>query len=232
MWLFFYMIRRRTPITERRIKKKSHIIYNCSSNADISKCASTVLAGGILVYPTDTVYGIGCDPYNDSSVQRIFRIKRRNGNKPLPILASTLEDVEKIVSLGKIGKVLAGRYWPGALTIVSPLIDENISTKLTAGKNSVGVRIPNNKCTIRLLKYCRYIAGTSANKSGEKALKSASEVMLSSLDDFDALLDGGTIQNGIESTVVDVLDSTGPKVIREGAIKSQEVYKVLSTILK
>jgi L-threonylcarbamoyladenylate synthase len=215
---------------ENRIKTKGRVIYNCSNNADIYKCASIVSSGGIVVYPTDTIYGIGCNPYNDSSVQRIYKIKGRNEKKPLPILASSIEDVEKIVSLGKIGRILASRYWPGALTIVSPLIDKHISTKLTTGKNSIGVRIPNNKCTLLLLKHCKYISGTSANKSGENPLKSASEVISSALDDFDALLDGGTVEKGIESTIVDISDSTIPKVIREGAIKAEEVYKVLAAI--
>jgi L-threonylcarbamoyladenylate synthase len=215
---------------DTKINTKGRIIYNCSNNTDIYKCASIVTSGGIIVYPTDTIYGIGCNPYNDSSVQRIFEIKLRNQKKPLPILASSIEDVEKIVSLDKTGKLLARKYWPGALTIVSPLIDKNISTKLTAGKKSIGVRIPNNKCTLLLLKYCKYLAGTSANKSGEKPLKSASEVMSSSLGDFDALLDGGTVEKGIESTIVDISDSTAPKVIREGAIRSEEVYKVLTAI--
>lgn len=217
---------------ESRTKKKNHIIYSCTNDADIYKCASAVALGGILVYPTDTIYGIGCDPYNDSSVQRIFKIKGRNENKPLPILASNVEDIEKIVSLGKVGKALASKYWPGALTIVSHLVDKKISTILTAGKESIGVRIPNNRCTLLLLKHCKYIAGTSANKSGEKPLKSASEVMFSSLNDFDVLLDGGTIEKGIESTIVDVSDSASPRIIREGAIKSEEVYKVLTTILQ
>jgi L-threonylcarbamoyladenylate synthase len=81
-----------------------------------------------------------------------------------------------------------------------------------------------------LLKHCKYLVGTSANRSGEKPPKSASEVMSSSLDDFDALLDGGTVEKGIESTIVDISDSTSPKVIREGAIRSDEVYKVLDAI--
>src|SRR5919199_5678533 len=215
---------------DSKTKTKGRIIYYCSNNADIYKCASIVSSGGILVYPTDTIYGMGCDPYNDGSVQRIFKIKGRDKIKPLPILASRIEDVEKIVSLGKIGKLLAYKYWPGALTIVSPLKDNNISAQLTAGKNSIGVRIPNNKCTLLLLKHCKYLAGTSANKSGEKPPKSVSEVMSSGLDHFDALLDGGTVEKGIESTIVDIVDANNPKIIREGAIKSEEVYKVLTTI--
>src|SRR5919202_2980270 len=163
-------------------KSKQNITYYCSNKADIYKCAIVVRSGGIVVYPTDTIYGIGCDPYNDVSVQRIFKLKARNKEKPLPILAGSLEDVDKIVSLGKIGKLLARKYWPGALTIVSPLKDNNISAQLTAGKNSIGVRIPHNKCTLLLLEHCKYLAGTSANKSGEKPPKSASEVMSSTLD--------------------------------------------------
>ena len=211
------------------INKENHyVIFNCCKDIDIYKCASLVIAGGVIVYPTDTIYGIGCNPYNDNSVERIFEIKDRNKRKPLPILASNIDDVEKIVSLGKIGKLLAKRYWPGELTIISPIVDKNISTKVTASKMSVGVRIPNNKCTLSLLKYCKYLVGTSANKSGEKSLKSCSEIISSSLHGFDALLDGGTVKKGVESTVVDILDSTAPRVIREGGIASKEIYRTLT----
>ena len=211
-------------------KTKPSITYYCSNNADIYKCASVVSSGGIVVYPTDTIYGIGCDPYNDVSVQRIFKIKARNRRKPLPILAGRLEDVEKIVLLGKIGKLLARKFWPGALTIVSPLKDNNISTHLTAGKRSIGVRIPNNNCILQLLKHCKYLAGTSANTSGQKPPLSALEVMSSSLHHFDALLDGGTVNKGMESTIIDIVDPVAPKIIREGAIKSEQLRKVLPIV--
>ena len=211
------------------INKENHyVIFNCCKDIDIRKCASLVIAGGVIVYPTDTIYGIGCNPYNDNSVERIFEIKDRNKRKPLPILASNIDDVEKIVSLGKIGKLLAKRYWPGELTIISPIVDKNISTKVTASKTSVGIRIPNNKCTLSLLRYCKYLVGTSANKSGEKPLKSCSEIISSSLHGFDALLDGGTVKKGVESTIVDILDSTAPRVIREGGIASKEIYRTLA----
>ena len=211
-------------------KKNRYTIFDCCEDIDIRECASFVIAGGVIVYPTDTIYGIGCNPYNDDSVERIFKIKGRSKKKPLPILASSINDVEKIVSLGKIGKLLAKRYWPGGLTIVSQTIDKNISTKVTAGKMSVGVRIPNNNCTLSLLKYCKYLVGTSANKSGDKPLKSSCEIMSSSLHGFDALLDGGTVEKGIQSTIVDLSDPTAPKVIREGAITSKEIYMVLAAI--
>jgi L-threonylcarbamoyladenylate synthase len=206
--------------------KRQFRVFDCHKDIEIFQCASLVMSGGVIVYPTDTIYGIGCNPYNDKSVERIFKIKGRNKNNPLPILASNIQDIEKIVSLGKIGKLLARTYWPGALTIISPIIDENISTKVTSGKMSIGVRIPNNKCILSLLRHCKYLVGTSANKSGENPSKNPSEIISSPLHGFDALLDGGTVEGGVESTIVDLTDFT-PKIIRERAITSQEIYKVL-----
>jgi len=205
-----------------------YLILDCCKDVDVCKCASLVASGGVIVYPTDTTYGIGCNPYNDNSVERIFKIKGRSEKKPLPILASSIEDIEQVVLLSKTGKLLASKYWPGALTIISPLKDKNISSKITAGKIGIGVRIPNNKCILSLLKHCKYLVGTSANKSGEKPSKSFSEVLSSSLRGFDALLDGGIVENGVESTIIDLTESANPQIIREGAINSKEIYTVLA----
>jgi L-threonylcarbamoyladenylate synthase len=187
--------------------------------------------GGVIVYPTDTLYAIGCNPYNENALERIFLIKERNKNNPLPILASTIKDIEKLVSLNKIARFLANRYWPGALTIIAPLKDKKISSMVTANKLSLGVRIPNNKCALVLLKQCKYLIGTSANKSGEASFKSSSEIIssLASFHGFDALLDGGKVGTGLESTIVEISDNDA-KVIREGAITSKEIYMVLAAI--
>ncbi|MGC2574746.1 MAG: Sua5/YciO/YrdC/YwlC family protein, partial [Candidatus Nitrosopolaris sp.] len=97
--------------------RKEFTIYRCCKRSEILKCASIVKTGGVIVYPTDTVYGIGCDPYSDEAVERIFAIKGRNKANPFPILASNIEDIEKITSLGENAKRLAMAFWPGALTI-------------------------------------------------------------------------------------------------------------------
>ena len=128
-------------------------IFRCTEE-DVASCASVIKVGGVIVYPTDTVYGIGCDPYNDLAVKRIFTIKGRNENKSLPILASNIMDAERIVSLGRIGRLLAERYWPGALTIVAPLIDHRISQGVRAGSSGLAVRVPANNCVLSLL--CRW----------------------------------------------------------------------------
>jgi L-threonylcarbamoyladenylate synthase len=195
-------------------------IFKCSEDA-IASCALVVNSGGVVVYPTDTIYGIGCDPYNDLAVKRIFTIKGRSEKKPLPVLTYSIQDAERIVSLGKTGRMLAERYWPGALTIVAPIIDRRISPQAMAGSSSLAVRIPANKCVLLLLSHCRYLIGTSANLSGHKVLKSAQEVVNSGLEGYDALLDGGTVEKGVESTIVSVEDK--PKILREGAIKSREI---------
>lgn len=209
-------------------RKSEFAVYQCYKRGHTLKCASIIKTGGVIVFPTDTVYGIGCNPYLEDAVERIFEIKGRNKVNPFPILASNLQDIEKIALLGKIGKRLAKIFWPGALTIISTLIDTRISTKVTAGKTTVGVRVPNNKCTVALLKHCKYLVGTSANKSGEIPSNSISEVILSSLRGFDAILDGGNIGHGSASTILD-LSGRVPKIIREGAISSEEIARVLST---
>jgi L-threonylcarbamoyladenylate synthase len=203
-------------------------ILKCNERNDITKCASIVKNGGVIVFPTDTLYGIGCDPYDEKAVDKIFKIKNRDKINPLPILASSVVDIERIVLLSRTAKKLAQIYWPGALTIIVPLVDKKISDNLRAGKMSIGVRVPNNICVLSLLKDCKYLTGTSANKSGEPGCKSFSEVLSSSLRGFDAILDGGEVEEGVQSTIVD-LTGQHPRVIREGAIVSQAIYATIGT---
>jgi L-threonylcarbamoyladenylate synthase len=207
--------------------EKSFATFSCYKKSDIMKCANLVNSGGVLVFPTDTVYGIGCNPFNSDSVQRIYKIKVRSEDKPLPILACCIEDIEKIVSLGKIGRLLAEVYWPGALTIVSRVINMTIPHNVTGGGDCVGVRIPNNQCLLSLLRQCRYLIGTSANESGRHAPSSPAEILSSTLHGFDALLDGGPSTTGYESTVIK-LSSDGVYIIRQGAIRSEEIYRLLN----
>ena len=199
-------------------------IFQCSHDA-VASCALLIKSGGVVIYPTDTIYGIGCDPYNDLAVKRIFTIKGRDEKKSLPVLTSSIVDAERIVSLGRTGRMLAERYWPGALTIVAPIIDHRISPRVMAGSSSLAVRVPANNCVLLLLSYCTYLVGTSANLSGERTMKSAQEVLDSALDGYDGLLDGGTVEKGIESTIVSVEGK--PKILREGAIKSREILHLI-----
>lgn len=201
-------------------------VLGCSDG--IAECASIIKNGGVVVIPTDTIYGIGCDPRNDSAVERIFKIKGRDEKKPLPVLTYCMQDAEKIASLGRAGRKLAEKYWPGALTLVAPLIDKKVSRGVTAGSSNLAVRVPANSCVLSLLQQCKYLVGTSANISGGKSCKSAQEVIGSGLDGFDALLDGGPV-GGIESTIVD-MTGAAPMILRKGAIKSGEVLRLIAQV--
>ncbi len=198
------------------------------TESGIARCAEIVKSGGVVVYPTDTVYGIGCDPYDDAAVRRIFEIKGREEKKPLPVLVGSMADAESIVSLGPAGRALAEKFWPGALTVVAPLKDSRISTSVTAGKNSLAVRVPANSCVLGVLGICRYLVGTSANPSG-KAAHAEAQSVAGSLSGFDAMLAAAGPVGGKESTVVDV---SGPQatIVRHGAIPDDEIRKVLGNV--
>jgi L-threonylcarbamoyladenylate synthase len=198
--------------------------FDCTESG-IAQCAKIVKSGGVVVFPTDTVYGIGCDPYNNAAVRRIFEIKGRDEKKPMPMLVGSIADAEEVVSLGAKGRALAEKFWPGALTVVAPLKDSRISAGVTAGRSSLAVRMPANKCVLGVLKACRYLVGTSANRSGKAAPRDAQSV-IGSLSGFDAILVDTEPAGGTESTVVDVSGPV-PTIVRHGAIAAGEIKRVL-----
>jgi L-threonylcarbamoyladenylate synthase len=205
------------------------VIKLSCNDENIAIAADGIKKGKVIVYPTDTVYGIGCDPYNDSAVDMIFKIKGRMEGKPLPILCSSIKHASRIARLNEHAMKLAQHFWPGTLTLIAELIDRRISEKVTAGTNTIGVRVPNHQCALQLIDKCGGIlVGTSANKSGYNSATSAEEV-LESLHGFDILLDGGKMSVGIESTVIDV-SSKDIAFIREGSIRRERIAKVLEHV--
>lgn len=185
---------------------------------------SSLRDGGIVIYPTDTVYGIGCDPRNEEALTRLLNLKGRRG-KPLPILASNIEAIKLIADINSKAEKLARAFWPGPLTIVVPL-KSHMPFQVTMGKSKVGVRIPNN-IVARILaeNIGGLIVGTSANKTGEREPKSLEEVDASLLSQVDVAINGGTCPLGVPSTVVEVDGEV--RVIREGAIKTVDLLKAL-----
>ncbi len=188
----------------------------------ISEAARVISAGGLVVFPTDTVYGIGCDPLNDDAVRRLEATKGRK-NKPLPILVDSLEMAEQLVSFSTVGRKLAKRFWPGPLTIVAKLKQTKKQLAVTHTGNMMGVRMPSDARTLRLLGLTGgMLVGTSANKSGKKSASSADEVVELLGSSFDILLDGGKCELGIESTVVDVSQDK-VTMLRPGALSAEEL---------
>src|SRR5262245_21058765 len=109
-----------------------HLNFKCGEDNGIENCANIVKDGGVIVYPTDTVYAIGCNPFDDKAVERIFLLKNRLAEKAMPVLCASLLDLENIVEVSNKVKKLARSFWPGPLTIICPLSNRNISPRLTA----------------------------------------------------------------------------------------------------
>ena len=182
--------------------------------------------GGLVVYPTETVYGLGCDPFNIEAVKRVFEVKGER-RKPPPILASSINHVEKIASMSQEGKKVAEKFWPGPLTLVFPkkLVLPDI---VTCNLDSVGVRIPKHDVALQLISLSNgLLIGTSANRTGEKPPRTVHEATRQLKEEVDVFLDGGPTTLGRPSTVVD-LTSKKPRILREGPISLKEISDVIS----
>ena len=187
------------------------------SNSDLDNASKIVLNGGIVIFPTDTVYGLGCDPFNNISVERIFTIKKRS-DKPLPVLCNSINSVSKLVEVNKVAEELMKKHWPGPLTLVLKIKNRSLPKLLTNNSKFLGVRIPNNKCTIDFIEKCNgSIVGTSANISGRESFHSI-DGLEKELSNCDAIINGGDTSLKLESTVVKI-NGTEIENIREGFIK-------------
>jgi len=195
------------------------------ATADNLAVASQILAdGGLVAYPTDTVYGLGCNPFNVKALKRLFKVKGER-DKPLPILASDVESIEKIAFLSEKARKIAARFWPGPLTLVLPKKPALLETA-TCNLNSVGVRIPKHDVALRIIRLSNgLLVGTSANKTGAKPPCTAQEVAEQLREEVDVILDGGTTPLGVSSTVVDFTQQK-PKILREGPTCLEEILKV------
>jgi len=197
-----------------------------TTEKNITIASEIVRKGGLVVYPTETVYGLGCDPFNIQAVERVFQVKG-DRKKPLPILASSIEHAEKIAYLSETAKRVAVKFWPGPLTIVLPK-KPSLSDIVTCNQSSVGVRIPRHRVAIRLIQLSKgLLVGTSANKTGKKPSQTAEEATEKIGKEVDLILDGGPASFGISSTLVDVT-SAKPKILREGPISLKEILAALS----
>ncbi|HXW95089.1 MAG TPA: L-threonylcarbamoyladenylate synthase [Nitrososphaerales archaeon] len=181
----------------------------------IGLAANAVRRGFLIVFPTDTVYGLGCDPLNHAAVRRLFEAKGRE-SKAVPVLCASAGRAEELVKLGGRAAELAREYWPGALTIVAAL-RRPVPSQLTQGRDYLGVRVPAHSRCLELIAACGgWLTGTSANRSGRPSARSAGEAMDELGDSVDFVLDGGRL-SGQESTVVKVVGGE-VTILRTGPI--------------
>ena len=182
----------------------------------------------LVIYPTDTVYGLGANPFSEKAVIKVYQVKQRK-DKPLPILVSSIKIAESIAFLNDLARELIEKFWPGALTIIVPK-KSIIPEIVTLGKPNIAIRMPNHKVALLLAKYLGgAIIGTSANITGHPSPKSAEEAIRELGDKVNYVIDSGPALHGVPSTIID-LTQRPPKIIREGAIKINTLRKFIKNL--
>lgn len=184
-----------------------------TSKESINKAIEVLNNSGIVIIPTETVYGVIARLDDEKAFKKIYEAKNRPLDKPLAIfLANPSEVSDYTQEISKKAKELMRKYWPGPLTLIFKK-SEKVPNIICGKLSTVGIRIPDHKIPQAILKECGPLVATSANKSGEPAPTSAQEVTI----DADLLIDGGPIMHGKASTVVDVSQDP-PLILREGNI--------------
>jgi L-threonylcarbamoyladenylate synthase len=201
------------------------------NSQDITLAARIINDGGLVAFPTETVYGLGADAANDAAIAAIFAAKQRPRFNPLIIHFADVTQAAAAVDFNEWAHKLAGAFWPGALTMVlKRKADCTVSLLASAGLETVAVRVPNHALAHALLQAAGTpIAAPSANRSGHLSPTTAGHVEACLGDRVDAILDGGPCAIGLESTVIDLSDDS-PTLLRPGGITREALEAVIGTI--
>ncbi|MFC1958780.1 L-threonylcarbamoyladenylate synthase [Chloroflexota bacterium] len=204
--------------------------YSLKIQEQIERGISILRQGGIVAYPTDTVYGLGACISLPQAVERIYKVKERSRNMSLPLLLADVSQITKVAEVvPPIGWLLIHSFLPGALTLVLPK-SSLIPDIITAGGTTVAIRIPSHPVPIALVEGLGApIVGTSANLSGRPSSLTAEEVYSQLGDKVDLVIEGGRCPGGKESTIVDITGEN-PVILREGAISREEIEQVCEGI--
>lgn len=185
--------------------------------------------GGLVVFPTETVYGLGADGLNETAVKKIFKAKGRPSDNPLILHVSTIEMAEKIGEITPIARNLMDIFWPGPLTVIVKKKDI-VPPSVTAGLDTVAIRMPEHKIARELIEQANTpIAAPSANLSGKPSPTAFCHAFADMNGRVDAIIDGGESDIGIESTVIDTT-SMPPMVLRPGGITAEMLKKIIPDV--
>jgi len=192
---------------------------------------SILKRGGLVAFPTDTVYGLGAGANIPQAVERVYRVKERPPSMALPLLLADISQISEVAEpVPPIAWLLANKFLPGALTIVLPK-SKSVLDIITAGGTTVAIRIPAHPVPVALVRGLGApVVGTSANLSGKPSALTADEVHSQFGAQVDLVIDGGKCPGGRESTIVDVSRET-PVILREGAISEEELRGVCGNIV-
>jgi L-threonylcarbamoyladenylate synthase len=191
----------------------------------VGRAIEILKAGGIVAFPTDTVYGLGGDAFNSEVAERIYRVKQRPRSMPLPVLVADSTQVDAVVDCTPgIARFLMKCFWPGGLTLVLPKV-ASLPEIISAGSDKVAIRIPNHVVPLAIIHGLGApIIGTSANISDKPSPVTAQEVEQQLGSEIDLIINMGRCPGGLESTVVDVTGET-PVILRQGIIPEDEIKR-------
>lgn len=193
----------------------------------IDRAVSVLRQGGLVAFPTDTVYGVGAHAFDPQAVAQLYEVKKRSRSKAIPLLLADVASLPLVAEpIPPLAERLAKRFWPGPLTLVLPRRTV-VPDMITAGGHSVAVRVPDHPVARALIAALGApLATTSANRSGEPSPATAGEVMAQLGGRIDLILDGGACPGGVSSTVLDVTASP-PVVLRPGPVSAEEIERMI-----
>ncbi|MBE5822355.1 MAG: threonylcarbamoyl-AMP synthase [Clostridiales bacterium] len=201
------------------------------SNDDLNIAIEYIKSGKTVIFPTETVYGIGANALDRNAVDKIFKIKGRPQDNPLIVHISNIDMLKELVTeVNEIEKKLIDRFWPGPLTIIFPK-NEIIPNNVTCNLDTVGIRMPSNEIARNFITKCECpIAAPSANKSGKPSGTFIDDILDEFMEEDVIVIDGGESEIGLESTVIKVTEGT-IEILRPGYITYDELSKIAPTIM-
>ncbi|HEV3215075.1 MAG TPA: L-threonylcarbamoyladenylate synthase [Vicinamibacterales bacterium] len=194
---------------------------------ELMPAVRAIQRGGIVAFPTDTFYGLAVDPRSSAAVRKIFEVKHRPADQPIPLIAESLSQVAaRVGTLTPLAERLASKYWPGPLTLIIVASSE-LCAEVTRGTGTAAVRVPDHRVARALAGAVGHaMTSTSANLSGFAPLSSPDEVAASLGDAIDVLVDAGSAPGGMASTIINAT-GTDPILVRAGAVPWERVLKFL-----
>jgi len=203
-------------------------VFSYDLAAQMDAACEVLRNGGVVAFPTDTVYGLGADIFNEKAVEKVFAIKHRSPALALPVLVcSTLQMNRVAATVSDLAQLLMKHFWPGGLTIVMPKASA-VPDNVTAGGDTIAVRMPHHDVPLTLMdKLGSPLIGTSANVSGNPSPLTFEDVETQFGRHIDFIIRSNTCHSGIESTIVDITSGV-PVIIRHGIVPDDAIQNVLS----
>jgi L-threonylcarbamoyladenylate synthase len=198
-------------------------------NEQYRRAIDVLRQGGIVALPTDTVYGLVAVASEGAAVERVYETKARDPAQPMPLFVASIEQAELVAELNEAARVLAARFWPGAVTIVVPK-KPAFPTRAAVGEKTVGLRVPADPFLREAARQLGPLTGTSANIAGREECHSAAEVRAQLGATVDLIVDAPVSATGTPSTVVDCTHAASVRVLREGAVSRAAIEAALAGV--